>query len=344
MNFKFSHVIIALLASVFTLNAQSICTDWNGYVNYKNVGATGYYTLLSGFEDRAAQTYHYSSQGKINQVRVYGNFQGLTGGVPLRVAIHQVDGAGRPTSVIQSVDTVWWWFNNIPGYITVSFGAGVPISSNFAVSVGIRQAFPFGNSFQVKYTGNGEGLGKDLASLAGPSTGGNWVSALTDFTKDGDFYLVPQISSFNIPSFHIPSNCIAAGANIAFTNTSQITRDSMFNRIGLAGYNGGNKYFTWNFGDGSPVSNAQNPNHSYSNPGVYNVSLTTTLDGWDGVCSETYSLQISVGLSVADSLVTAIKCNSAATGVISAKASGGALLTSIVLMAVCFSHQLLLAI
>ncbi len=34
--------------------------------------------------------------------------------------------------------------------------------------------------------------------------------------------------------------------------------------------------FKWNFGDNSPVSNVQNPSHSYSQPGFYDVSLSIT--------------------------------------------------------------------
>ncbi len=34
--------------------------------------------------------------------------------------------------------------------------------------------------------------------------------------------------------------------------------------------------FEWNFGDGSPVSNLQNPQHSYSQPGIYDVTLSVT--------------------------------------------------------------------
>jgi PKD repeat protein len=34
--------------------------------------------------------------------------------------------------------------------------------------------------------------------------------------------------------------------------------------------------WSWNFGDGTAPSTAQNPNHRYQNPGVYTVSLTVT--------------------------------------------------------------------
>jgi hypothetical protein len=54
----------ALLVLTGTLSAQSSCTDLNGYVESKNTGGTGYYTLLNGMEEKAAQTYHYSGPVK----------------------------------------------------------------------------------------------------------------------------------------------------------------------------------------------------------------------------------------------------------------------------------------
>lgn len=98
----------------------------------------------------------------------------------------------------------------------------------------------------------------------------------------------------------------------------------MFNRISLSGYAGSAKYYTWDFGDGSSVSNATNPSHSYAAPGVYTATLTSTIDGWNGVCSETYSMNISVGLSVSDSIVSHVKCNGDSDGSIIATGSGGA--------------------
>lgn len=318
-------LLMVMLLTVFMAQAQSTCVDWNGYVNYKNTGGTGYYTLQNGLEENAAQTYRYSGPGKINQVRVYGNYPGIvTGGVPLRVSIYNVDVNGRPTTTLQYADVVWWWYNNPAGYITVSFGAGVDVSSNFAVGVSIRQAFPFGNTFQVRYTGNGEGQGEDLASLSGTSTGGNWASAMSEFSKDGDFYLVPQMANYNLPSFEIASQCVSAATPIAFTNTTQMTKDSMFNRIGLAGYSGSNKYYTWDFGDGSATTNSVSPTHSYATPGAYTVTLTSKIDGWNGVCSETYFMNISVGLALIDSIITQVSCNGGNNGSVKAKASGGA--------------------
>ncbi len=322
-------LLVLFIASVFISRAAGIsgsCADWNGYVHSKDAGQTGYYTLVAGLEEMAAQTYHYSGPGKVSQVRVYGHFNALfTYGIRLRVSVYNVDANGRPTTTIQTEDHDWYLSDNATGYITVSFGAGVYVNNDFAVGVSILpQSFPFGNTFMVGYTGNGEGHGEDLASLAGTSTGGNWASALSEFIKDGDFYLVPQMTNFNTPGFTIPSRCVATSTNIAFTNTTQMNRDSMFNRIGLSGYSGTNKYYTWNFGDGSPVSNTANPSHTYSAAGSYTVTLTSIIDGWDGICSEVYSMDISVGLNVGATVLANITCNGGTDGSVTAAGSGGA--------------------
>lgn len=49
--------------------------------------------------------------------------------------------------------------------------------------------------------------------------------------------------------------------------------------------------WTWNFGDGSAISNSQNTSHIYSNPGIYTVSLS--IESEFG-CSDTYAANVEV--------------------------------------------------
>ena len=318
--------LITALAFLLTggLSAQTSCVDWNGYVNSKNTGGTGFYTLINGFEEQAAQTYHYNGPGKVSQVRIYGNYP-FPGGVPLRISVYNVDANGRPTSLISYADDIFWSSDNGIGYITVSMPlGGTSVNNAFAVGIGIRNAWPYGNTFQVRYTGEGEGQGADLTSLAGSSTGGNWASALTTFNKDGDFYLVPQMTHFLNTQFDLLNQCVAPGTNVSFDNNSTFTKDSMFNRIGLATYAGTSTYYSWNFGDGSTASSVENPTHSFTNPGSYSVTLTSTLVGWNTTCTQTYTKPISVGLAVQTSSVTPVACFGGSTGSVTGAASGGA--------------------
>lgn len=321
---KITLVTTACLFGYFGAVAQTTsCVDLNGYVASKNVGVTGFYNLQNGFEEKAAQTYHYSGPGKVSQVRVYGSIPG-SNAVPLRVTVYNVDVNGRPTSAIASADQIFGPSDAALGYILVSMpSGGTTVNNNFAIGVEILNAAPWGTSFQLKYTGDGEGLGADLASLAGTSTGHNWSSAMTNFSKDGDFYLVPKMTNFITSDFTASSHCLSTGGTVSFTNNSSTTQDTMFNQIGLDNYAGSNYYYSWNFGDGSAVSHATSPSHTYAAAGTYTVTLTNTIVGWEGTCNSSETMTISVGLATSTTALTNVSCNTGNDGSVTATATGG---------------------
>lgn len=92
----------------------------------------------------------------------------------------------------------------------------------------------------------------------------------------------------------------AGGNTIDFTNTSQMCP------IG----------YLWDFGDGA-TSNSQNPSHTYSNAGTYNVTLTI-----NGPCNAPGSITIPVSILDVAALPTDISCNGANDGLVSANATG----------------------
>lgn len=315
MKQKITLLATAAFISFSSIKAQTQCNDLNGFVEYKNQGTTGAYHLSIGQEEYSGQTYHYSGSGKITSVRVYGNYPNTFGGVPLKIGIYNVDANGRPTTLVQSVNTVWWTFDNFNGYVNVNFpSGGVNINHDFAVTAQILNTFPYGNEFNLRYTGDGEGKGQDLASLAGTSTGFNWSSAKTNFSKDGDFYLVPKMTHLFNSSFTISSLCNNTGAPVSFHNTTVMTKDSMFNKIGLAAYSGSNHFSSWNFGDGSPVSYVTDAVHTYTAPGVYTVALTSAIEGWNSFCTTTYTAKVSVGLNVTATSISNVSCNGGNNG------------------------------
>lgn len=321
---KITLITLAFFLGLFGVMAQTTsCVDMNGYVDSKNTGGTGFYSLMNGFEERAAQTYYYSGPGKVSQVRVHGSYP-FIGGVSLRVSVYNVDANGRPTSLLSFADDIFLATDNALGYITVSLpDGGTAVHNNFAIGVSIKNELPWGNTFQLKYTGNGEGLGADLASLAGTSTGGNWASAMTAFNKDGDFYLVPIMDNFITSDFSPSTICASTSTNISFANMTSMTLDSMFNQMSLSDYSGSNFYYTWNFGDGSPVSHLESPSHTYAAAGSYTVTLTSTLEGWSTTCTDVQTMVISVGLGVSASSITNIICNGGVNGSVTAVPAGG---------------------
>ena len=306
------------------LKAQTTCLDDRvAYVDSKNTGSVGAYTLSVGLEEEASQAYHYSGPGKVGGARIYGDVP-LGLGVILKVSIYNVDANDRPTGSALATAPLKKMFAWSPPYFDVSFSPSVSVSADFALVVEIVNAPGWGHDFALHYTGNGEGLGEDLASLAGTSTGSNWASAMTSFHKDGDFYLYPRMVNFNTPMFTIPANCINTGASVSFTNTTEMTKDPMFNKITAAGHTGSNTLYSWDFGDGSLVSTDENPTHIYTTPGVYTVVLTSMIEGWDGNCTETFSRSISVGLATSANSITDVTCNGGNNGSVVGVSSGGA--------------------
>ncbi|MCC6372379.1 MAG: T9SS type A sorting domain-containing protein [Bacteroidia bacterium] len=326
MKTKITILTAGALMWLTSMQSQTPCNnDLNGFVNYKNIAGTGSCLLKNGFEEKAAQTYNYSGPGKITGVRVYGNYPTFGyGGVALRVGIYNVDGSGKPTTSIATVNHTWWGFiDNANGFIDVTYPNGVSINNRFAITLQILNSFPYGDQFNLRYTGNGEGGLQDLASLAGTSTGNNWASAKNSFNKDGDFYLVPVMAHLNVPGFTTPVNCYAANALVSFSNTTQMTKDSMFNKIAFPNYSGSNQLYSWNFGDASALSNLANPTHAYTSGGNYVITLTSKIEGWAGTCTKTFSKSISVGLSATSTGISNVFCYGASTGSVSANGLAG---------------------
>jgi PKD repeat protein len=93
------------------------------------------------------------------------------------------------------------------------------------------------------------------------------------------------------------------GVSITYANLIQVGEtpilDFDVNANGLTINLINNSQFTdnyqWNFGDGSPVSNLENPSHTYTAPGTYDITLT----GNNAFCEgEAITITIEVGPSV----------------------------------------------
>jgi PKD repeat protein len=117
--------------------------------------------------------------------------------------------------------------------------------------------------------------------------------------------------AFNTPpcavsNFTAAPLTVCAGASVTFTDQSA----------------GSPTGWSWNFGDGTPVSTQQNPTHVYSTPGTYNVSLTVTV----GASSNTFTRNNYITVVAAPSATASIThaaCGNS-NGAITASASGGA--------------------
>lgn len=93
------------------------------------------------------------------------------------------------------------------------------------------------------------------------------------------------------------------GTNECLGNTTTFT-DSSTTTIGNV------NQWTWDFGDGSPVDNTQNPTHQYASSGVKNVTLTVVTDSG---CTHTFNTNVEVYNNPIANFTPDTVCNSAAS-------------------------------
>ncbi len=86
------------------------------------------------------------------------------------------------------------------------------------------------------------------------------------------------VRSTPVPAFPTFTNCL--GVPSAFTNSSTITGTTAISN------------YTWNFGDGSPITTTQTPTHTYTMAGTYSVQLIAATP----YCSATITQTIAINV------------------------------------------------
>jgi len=109
-----------------------------------------------------------------------------------------------------------------------------------------------------------------------------------------DEVLVDDMELVYVPkaTFTASGNSICAGSSINFTNTSTNFPTS----------------YTWNFGDGTPTSNATSPTHTFATAGVFNVTLTAT-NQWGSTTSTAYVVNVTAISDATFSYAQATYCS-----------------------------------
>ncbi len=233
----------------FTTSAVNGCAPLN--VNFTN-STTGSPTYNWNFGDGSPTssqqnpTHIYSLPGTYNVTLIA--IQGSCSDTVVQTNLIQV--AISPHSSFSSLPAICLGdsisFNNL------STSGGSPITSN---------QWDFGD-------------GTPLSTQVNPvhyySSSGSYNVKLTTTagTCPDDTTIVINVSPGPVVAFSV-SNPIGCGSLLAnFVNTTT-----------------GSPTYSWNFGDGSPLSNASSPNHNYSSPGLYSVTLIAS----QGSCSDTLS-------------------------------------------------------
>ncbi|MEM9887337.1 MAG: PKD domain-containing protein [Bacteroidota bacterium] len=131
-------------------------------------------------------------------------------------------------------------------------------------------------AFEWFFPGGNPGTSTEQNPTVTYQEGGTYQVGLVAFNEVGSDTLI-RMGFINIQSRPAPN----------FIEESQNTDLS----IELTNTTVGGESYTWDFGDGSPTSNAVNPSYTYAEPGVYTVTLTAVNE-----CGEsTFRTEIAVG-------------------------------------------------
>lgn len=125
----------------------------------------------------------------------------------------------------------------------------------------------------ISYTGN----------IINTIFGGNPIVYWGWTGATGGLYNEQRVCASSTANYSADLSTICPGSTVNFTEST--TTD-----IGLG------ESWSWDFGDGSPLDNSQNPSHTFNSPGVYTVEMTYH-DGWN--CP----IVVSSDITVLDSLI-----------------------------------------
>lgn len=171
----------------------------------------------------------------------------------------------------------------------------VPVAgfTNTIECLGYPTQFTNTSAGSIVYWSYNFGDGSPLSTLPNPShlyaSNGTYNVVLTVTNSFGCTNSLTQSVLVNaVPVANFINNTACLGQATNFTNTSA----------------GVSVNWSWDFGDGSPLSSAQNPSHTYLTAGTYNVTFVAF--GGSG-CSDTIVLPVTVNpVPSANFIVTAV--------------------------------------
>jgi PKD repeat protein len=170
------------------------------------------------------------------------------------------------------------------------FSTPATVSGNYLVAVeGIATET---DTFQLVANANGDGADERLSKLrAGDGT--VWLDMQDGYGVDVDFLASPIVTYDLRSNFTTANDSVCTGEVVSFTNASSpILNSRFYNTAVLAGTP--ELSYTWNFDDASPLVNAEDTSHAYAAAGVYNVTLSDTIFGWNMNCASDTTIALNV--------------------------------------------------
>lgn len=148
------------------------------------------------------------------------------------------------------------------------------------------------------FTNNGTVDNTNQNPTNGYPSAGTYTVELHVTTTDGCVDSITRVVTVNpIPVADFTATTACLGNTTTFTDESTVSTGSVVN-------------WSWNFNDGSPADNNQNPTHNYTTDGTYNVTLTVTSDSG---CINNYSTNIDVYANPVASFSSDVACLTYAT-------------------------------
>lgn len=129
--------------------------------------------------------------------------------------------------------------------------------------------------------GNGNNFSGQVPPDQSYLTPGNFTASLTVTATTSCVHTRTAsiiVRSTPVPNFPVFANCVNAVSN--FSSTSTVTGTSAINS------------YTWNFGDGTPISTSPNPSHTYTAANTYTVKLIVAT----AFCLDSIKQQISINV------------------------------------------------
>ncbi|MBX2959569.1 MAG: PKD domain-containing protein [Flavobacteriales bacterium] len=154
------------------------------------------------------------------------------------------------------------------------------------------------NQFAWDFTNNGTVDNTNQNPTNGYPSAGTYTVELHVTTADGCVDSITRVVTVNpIPVADFSSTTECLGNLTTFTDESTVSTGGVTN-------------WSWDFNDGSPADNSQNPTHVYASAGIYNVTLTVTSDSG---CINNYTANVEVYTNPVATFSTDVACLTYAT-------------------------------